>query len=38
MSEILTRNNSLVDAQGRPINIPKIEEVNAEDIPIEELS
>ena len=36
MSEILTRDNTLVDAHGRPITIPKIEEVNADDIPIEE--
>ena len=37
MSEqILTMNKSLVDANGRPIIIPNIEDVNAEDIPIEE--
>jgi co-chaperonin GroES (HSP10) len=29
-------NKDLVDATGRPIVIPKVEEVNAEDIPIEE--
>ena len=29
-------NKSLVDANGRPIIIPNIEDVNAEDIPIEE--
>jgi co-chaperonin GroES (HSP10) len=29
-------NKNLVDANGRPIVIPKVEEVNAEDIPIEE--
>jgi len=34
--QILTMNQSLVDANGRPIMVPKIEEVNAEDIPIEE--
>ena len=36
MSDILTMNKNLVDAQGRPINIPKLDEVDAEDIPIEE--
>ena len=36
MSDILTRDNTLVDASGRPINIPKLDEVQPEDIPIEE--
>ena len=36
MSDILTRDNTLVDAHGRPIVIPKLDEVQAEDIPIEE--
>jgi co-chaperonin GroES (HSP10) len=37
MSEqILTMNKNLVDSNGRPIIIPKIDDVNAEDIPIEE--
>jgi len=37
MSEqILTINKNLVDANGRPIVVPKIDDVNAEDIPIEE--
>ena len=36
MSDILTMNKNLVDANGRPINIPTVDEVNAEDIPIEE--
>ena len=36
MSDILTMNKNLVDASGRPINIPTVDEVNAEDIPIEE--
>ena len=36
MSDILTMNKNLVDANGRPIHVPKIDEVNAEDIPIEE--
>ena len=34
--QILTMNQNLVDANGRPIVIPKVEAVNAEDIPIEE--
>jgi co-chaperonin GroES (HSP10) len=34
--QILTMNKNLVDANGRPIIVPKIEDVNAEDIPIEE--
>ena len=33
---ILTMNKNIVDAQGRPIVIPKLDEVQAEDIPIEE--
>lgn len=36
MSDILTMNKNLVDANGRPIVVPKIEEVEAENIPIEE--
>jgi len=36
MSDILTRDNTLVDAQGRPIIIPTIDEVETEEIPIEE--
>ena len=37
MSEkILTMNKNLVDASGRPINIPTLDAVDAEDIPIEE--
>jgi co-chaperonin GroES (HSP10) len=37
MSEqILTMNKNLVDSNGRPIIIPKINDVDAEDIPIEE--
>ena len=37
MSEqILTMNKNLVDASGRPIIIPTVNEVDAEDIPIEE--
>ena len=36
MSEILTMNKDLVDASGRPISVPKIEDVQPEDIPIEE--
>jgi len=37
MSEqILTMNKDIVDAAGRPINIPVINEVEAEEIPIEE--
>ena len=34
--QILTMNKNLVDANGRPIVIPSVNEVNAEDIPIEE--
>jgi co-chaperonin GroES (HSP10) len=34
--QILTMNKKLVDANGRPIIVPKIEDINAEDIPIEE--
>jgi co-chaperonin GroES (HSP10) len=34
--QILTMNKNLVDANGRPIVIPKVEEVEAENIPIEE--
>ena len=34
--QILTMNKSLVDANGRPIIIPTVDEVEAEDIPIEE--
>lgn len=37
MSEqVLTMNKNLVDASGRPINIPSLYAVDAEDIPIEE--
>ena len=36
MSDILTMNKDIVDAAGRPINIPTIDAVQAEDIPIEE--
>jgi len=37
MSEqVLTMNKNLVDASGRPIIIPTVNEVDAEDIPIEE--
>ena len=36
MSEILTMNKDLVDASGRPISVPTIEDVQPEDIPIEE--
>ena len=36
MSDILTMNKNLLDANGRPIIIPKLEDVDAEDIPIEE--
>jgi co-chaperonin GroES (HSP10) len=35
MSDILTMNKNLVDANGRPIVIPTLEDVKAEDIPIE---
>ena len=34
--QILTMNKNLVDANGRPIIIPTVNEVDAEDIPIEE--
>lgn len=36
MSEIATFDKTLVDSTGRPINIPKLDEVEVEDIPIEE--
>ena len=37
MSEqILTMNKNLVDASGRPIIVPTVDAVDAEDIPIEE--
>ena len=36
MSDILTMNKDIVDAAGRPINIPTINEVEPEEIPIEE--
>jgi co-chaperonin GroES (HSP10) len=36
MSNVLTMNKNLVDANGRPMPIPKVEEVQPEDIPIEE--
>jgi len=36
MSDILTMNKDIVDAAGRPINIPVINEVEPEEIPIEE--
>ena len=36
MSDILTMNKDLVDANGQPISIPKVEDVKPEDIPIEE--
>ena len=37
MSEqVLTMNKNLVDASGRPIIIPTVNEVDAEDIPIDE--
>ena len=36
MSDILTMNKNLVDANGRPIVIPTVDEVQAEDIPIED--
>ena len=36
MSEILTMNKDLVDASGRPISVPTIEDVQPENIPIEE--
>mgnify|MGYP003336024748 FL=1 len=36
MSDILTMNKDLVDASGRPISVPKVEDVKPEDIPIEE--
>ena len=34
--QVLTMNKNLVDASGRPIIIPTVNEVDAEDIPIEE--
>ena len=36
MSDILTMNKDLVDANGQPISSPKVEDVKPEDIPIEE--
>jgi co-chaperonin GroES (HSP10) len=36
MSDIATFDNRLVNAAGQPINIPKLDEVEVEDIPIEE--
>ena len=36
MSDILTMNKDIVDASGQPINIPTINEINPEEIPIEE--
>jgi len=36
MSELVVPNMGIVDAVGRPIHIPKVGEVEAEDIPIEE--
>jgi len=36
MSDILTMNKNLVDAAGRPIVVPKLEDIDAEDIPIED--
>jgi len=36
MSDILTMNKDIVDASGRPINIPTVDEVKPEEIPIEE--
>lgn len=36
MSEIATFDNRIVDASGRPIHIPKLDEVAPEDIPIEQ--
>lgn len=36
MSEIATFDKTLVDSTGRPINIPKLDEVAPEDIPIED--
>jgi co-chaperonin GroES (HSP10) len=36
MSDILTMNKNLVDANGRPIVIPTLDAVDADDIPIEE--
>ena len=34
--QILTMNKNIVDANGRPIHIPTVDEVEPEDIPIEE--
>jgi len=34
--QVLTMNKNLVDASGRPIIIPTVNEVDAEDIPIDE--
>ena len=36
MSDILTMNKNIVDASGRPIHIPTVDEVQPEEIPIEE--
>lgn len=36
MSEIATFDSRLVDSTGRPIHIPKLDEVEVEDIPIEQ--
>ena len=36
MSNVLTMNKDLVDATGRPISVPKVEEVKAEQIVTEE--
>jgi co-chaperonin GroES (HSP10) len=34
--QILTMNKNIVDASGRPVHIPNVDEVKVEDIPIEE--
>lgn len=36
MSDIATFDNRLVDATGRPINVPRIDDVQPEDIPVEQ--
>ena len=36
MSEIATFDSRLVDSTGRPIHIPKLDEVEVEDIPLEQ--
>ena len=36
MSEIATFDSRLVDSNGRPIHIPKLDEVEVEDIPLEQ--